>query len=478
MTADGAQMRHEQVERVLARLASQEKQALDRLFALLSIPSVSTDPACHQGCVDAAEWCAATLREIGFDARVAPTNGKPMVVGHWRSGRSGVPRVLFYGHYDVQPPDPLDAWRAGPFTPHLAEDPRHGTVIVARGASDDKGQVMTFLEAARAWLAEHGELPVDVTVLIEGEEESGSPSLAPFLAEHGDELRADLALVCDTGQWDERTPAITAFLRGLAFSEITVFGPSRDLHSGLYGGPATNPIRVLAGLLAGLHDAQGRVTIPGFYDDVKQPSPEQLEQWRALGFDAASFLGEIGLVTPAGETGFSVLEQLWSRPTAEINGIYGGYTGPGTKTVIPSEASAKLTFRLVPGQEPAKILDGLHRYVIERLPQDARASFSGEGGSPAIGFDTQAPAFRAAARGLEAEWGKQPVIAGCGASIPIVESFRSALGMDSLLVGFALNDDRIHAPNEKYNLTSFNKGARSWARILAEFGAIERHARS
>ena len=211
---------------------------------------------------------------------------------------------------------------------------------------------------------------------------------------------------------------------------------------------------------------------------MREPSCEQLEQWRALGFDADGFLGEIGLITPAGETGFSVLEQLWSRPTAEVNGIYGGYTGPGTKTVIPSQASAKLTFRLVPGQLPAKILDGLHRFVEERLPQDARATFSGEGGSPAIGFDTQAPAFRAAARALEAEWGKKPVIAGCGASIPIVELFRSTLGMDSLLVGFALDDDRIHAPNEKYNLESFIKGARSWARILAELGAIERHART
>jgi acetylornithine deacetylase/succinyl-diaminopimelate desuccinylase-like protein len=478
MAADRSQAGAGQLESVLARLARAEQQALARLFQLLAIPSVSTDPAFHQSCVDAAEWCATALREIGFEARVEPTAGEPMVVGHWRSGRAGLARVLFYGHYDVQPPDPLEAWKAGPFEPQLVEDPHHGPVIVARGASDDKGQVMTFLEAARAWLAEHGALPVDVSVLIEGEEESGSPSLAPFLAAHGDELRADLALVCDTGQWDADTPAITAFLRGLAFSEITVYGPSRDLHSGLYGGPATNPIRVLAGLLAELHDAQGRVAIPGFYDDVKTPSREQLEQWRTLGFDAGSFLGEIGLATPAGETGLSVLEQLWSRPTAEINGIHGGYTGPGTKTVIPSQASAKLTFRLVPDQQPAEIIDGLHRFVIERLPRDARVTFSGEGGSPAIGFDTNAQAFRAAARALEAEWGKTPVIAGCGASIPIVESFRSALGMDSLLVGFALDDDRIHAPNEKYNLRSFTKGARSWARILAELGAIDDAARS
>ncbi len=471
-----ADKRMRPLERVLERLSREQGPGLERLFRLLAIPSVSTDPAFHDDCLAAAECCAGMLREIGFEARVEPTKGKPMVVGHWRSGRAAARRVLFYGHYDVQPADPLDAWTTPPFAPHLVEDPRNGTVIVARGASDDKGQVMTFFEAARAWLAEHGTLPADVTVLLEGEEESGSPSLVPFLAAHGEELRAEIALVCDTSQWDAATPAITAFLRGLAFSEITVEGPSRDLHSGLYGGPALNPIRVLADLLAALHDEDGRVTIPGFYDGVRAPSPTQLKAWRELGFDAAGFLGEIGLSTPAGETGTSILEQLWSRPTAEINGIFGGYTGPGTKTVIPSRATAKLSFRLVPGQEPAKILDGLHRFVARLLPADARVSYGGEGGSPAVGFDTEAPSFRAAARALEAEWGKRPVFAGCGASIPIVESFRNKLGMDSLLVGFALDDDRIHAPNEKYNLSSFSKGARSWARILAELAGDDADA--
>jgi acetylornithine deacetylase/succinyl-diaminopimelate desuccinylase-like protein len=463
------------LQRVLQRLARGEDAALERLFKLLSIPSVSTDPAFHESCVEAAEYCAGALREIGFEARVEPTLGKPMVVGHWRRAPSSAtrPHVLFYGHYDVQPPDPLDAWTISPFEPRLVEDPRNGKVIVARGASDDKGQLMTFIEAARGFIEENGELPVGVSVLIEGEEESGSPSLAPFLAAHGDELKADIALVCDTGQWDAETPAVTAFLRGLAFSEITVGGPSRDLHSGIYGGPALNPIRVLSELLAALHDESGRVAIPGFYDDVRLPSPAQLAAWRALGFDAAGFLGDVGLSEAAGEDGFSILEQLWSRPTAEINGIVGGYGGPGTKTVIPAQATAKLSFRLVPGQDPAKIIAGLRRFIKDRLPADASVSFAHEGGSPAVGFDADAAPFQAASRALEAEWGKPPVIMGCGASIPIVESFRARLGMDSLLIGFALDDDRIHSPNEKYNLRSFTKGARSWARILAELGAID-----
>src|SRR5680860_354831 len=372
------------LESVLERLAEGRAASLERLFQFLAIPSISTDPAYHEACLEAADWCAEALSEIGFDARVEPTDGKPMVVAHWRHPAGGArPHVLFYGHYDVQPPDPLAEWTASPFEAQLADDAQHGQVIVARGASDDKGQVMTFVEACRAWIEAEGTLPVDVTILLEGEEESGSPSLAPFLEAHGDGLKADIALVCDTGQWDADTPAITAFLRGLAFSEITIGGPSRDLHSGLYGGPASNPIRVLAELVAALHDAQGRVAIPGFYDDVREPSLEQLSAWRNLGFDTAGFLGEVGLSEPAGEAGLSVLEQLWSRPTVEVNGIVGGYTGPGTKTVIPARATAKLSFRLVPDQELQRILDGLHRFIAAHLPADAAVSYAGEGGSPA-----------------------------------------------------------------------------------------------
>ena len=455
------------LNKVLEVLSGEEDASTERLFEIIRIPSISTDPAYDDACKDAAEWCADKLGEIGFDASVRPTTGKPMVVGHYTSnnGRTS-PHVLFYGHYDVQPADPLDKWDTPPFEPQLKGDPKYGSVISGRGASDDKGQFMTFLEACRAWHDATGDLPVSVSVLIEGEEESGSPSLAPFLEANRDELIKDFALVCDTDQWDADTPAITTMLRGLCSSEVVVTGPSRDLHSGIYGGAARNPIRVLTQILGGLYDDNGAVQIPGFYDDVRQLSPEQQDQWNTLDFDTAQFLGGVGLKLPAGETGRSVLEQLWSRPTAEINGIIGGYTGPGTKTVIPSKASAKLTFRLVPDQDPDKIVSGFKEFVMSRLPEDCTAEFLGERGSPAVGFDTTGPAFRAAAGALADEWGKQPVFMGCGGSIPIVESFKSQLGMESLLVGFALDDNQIHSPNEKYNLTSYRKGARSWARIL------------
>ncbi len=456
---------------VLDHAAANVPAALERLFDLVRIKSISTDPAYKADVRRGAEWLVSELRTLGFDATVRDTAGHPMVVAHHEGASADAPHVLFYGHYDVQPVDPLELWEHDPFEPAVRDIGGGRRIITGRGTSDDKGQLMTFVEACRAYKETAGTLPCKVTILFEGEEESGSPSLKPFLEANAAELKADYALVCDTNMWDAETPAISAGLRGLVGEEVVVKAADRDLHSGYFGGAAANPIHILADILAGLHDQDGRVTLKGFYDGVEETPADIKATWDKLGQTAEKFLGEIGLAVPSGEKNRSVLELTWARPTAEVNGIIGGYTGDGFKTVIAAEATAKVSFRLVGKQDPGKIRDAFRAYVRAKIPADCSVSFHAHGGSPAIQLPYDSPLLNKAKDALSQEWPQPAVMVGMGGSIPIVGDFQKMLGMESLLVGFGLSDDRIHSPNEKYELRSFEKGIRSWVRILSALAA-------
>jgi acetylornithine deacetylase/succinyl-diaminopimelate desuccinylase-like protein len=454
---------------VLDRVDRDLDASLDRLFALLRIQSVSTDPAYASHCREAAEHVAADLRGIGFETSVRPTDGHPVVVGKTTGDgkANGAPRVLFYGHYDVQPVDPLDLWQTPPFEPRIETLDGGRKIIVARGACDDKGQAMTFVEACRAFKAVTGSIPLDITMLIEGEEECGSKHLFSFVRDNAAELRRDLALVCDTGMWDPITPSITTSLRGLVYEEVRLTCADRDLHSGLFGGAARNPIHVLADIISAMHKPDGSVAIPGFYEGVHELPADIKSDLAGLGLTPEKFLAPIGLKVPAGEQGRMLIEQISTRPTAEVNGIIGGYTGEGAKTVIPGKAMAKVSFRLVGAQDPDKIRKSFRDFVIARLPADCKVEFGSFSSAPAFDVAFDNPALTKARAALAEEWGKKAVTVGAGGSIPIVGDFKTVLGMDTLMVGFALDDDRVHSPNEKFDLKCFHKGIRSWARILA-----------
>ena len=450
------------ISKVLNQIDNDLPDSLERLFKLLRIQSISTDPAYKDECQKAADWLVSDLNSIGFNASKRETPGHPMVIGH---SEGAGPHIMFYGHYDVQPADPLELWSNPPFEP-IIEDTKKGKVIRARGASDDKGQLMTFVEACRAWQKVSGHLPVKVSIFFEGEEESGSPSLVPFMKKYANELTADIALICDTGLYGEETPAIITMLRGIVKIELQITGPSRDLHSGMYGGISINPIRVLNKILAGLHDDQGKITLPKFYEGVSELPEEIATQWENLSFDHSHFLKEVGLTEPAGELDRSPLEMIWSRPTCDVNGISGGYEGDGFKTVLPSKASAKISFRLVGDQNPIKIIESLKAYVQENLPQDCSVHYIEETPSKATHMSTDNAAFEKARQALSLEWPKDATFVGCGGSIPIAGHFKDILDTDAMLIGFGKDDDQIHSPNEKYDLSSFHRGIRSWARIL------------
>ncbi len=460
------------ISSVLDHIDAAIEPSLSRLFDLLRIPSISTQPAHEADCRHAAEWLCRDLASMGFTASVRDTPGHPIVVGHELSSASG-PHVLFYGHYDVQPVDPLSLWDAPPFEPALREEPEsRRKIIVGRGASDDKGQVMTFLEACRALRATEGGLPLKVSVILEGEEESGGLNLLPFLKANAEELRCDIALICDTGLAADGVPAITTMLRGLVGEEIVITAADRDLHSGIYGNAARNPIHVLAAIIDGLRDQAGRVTLPGFYDGVRDMPQSVRDAWKRIGgLDDMAVLKAVGLSAPAGEQGYTALEQTWARPSCEVNGISGGYQDAGFKTVLPGKASAKISFRLVAGQEPEAVRASFRAYVQSCLPPDCTVDFSAHGGSPACAVPLEGAALHASLSALSEEWGCQAVTIGSGGSIPVVGELQQALGMNALLVGFGRDNDRIHSPNEKYDLESFHRGTRSWARILNAIAA-------
>jgi len=458
------------LDATLSRIDSEIDQSLDRLFDFLKIKSISTDSKFKQDCDKAADWLVKDLKSFGANAEKHKTDGHPIVTGNL--GPNTGLHVLFYGHYDVQPVDPLELWDTNPFEPSIDNTPS-GPVIRGRGSSDDKGQLMTFVEACRAWVSENGSLPFKVSFFFEGEEESGSPSLIPFMEKHKKDISSDIVLICDTGLFDNKVPAIVTRLRGILKEEIEIIGPNKDLHSGLYGGAAANPAKALVNVLSSLHDKNGAVTIPNFYDGVEELPQKIKDQWRSLEFNHNHFLNEVGLSTLAGETDRSALEMLWSRPTCEINGMKSGYIDEGFKTVLPSKASAKISFRLVSNQDPIKISNSFRVMVKNLIPSDFKVSFGNRDASKASQMNTSSPEFEKARQAISNEWDIEAAFIGSGGSIPIAGYFQEITGVDPMLIGFSKDDDQIHSPNEKYDLESFRKGIRSWVRVINSFSELQ-----
>lgn len=456
------------LDKVLSHADAGMDAAKTRLEAFLRIPSISTQPEHKADCAAAAAWCAEHLRASGLQATVHDTPGHPVCLGHHPGPGGDAPHILYYGHYDVVPADPLELWITTPFEPTWVDGP-HGKRLVCRGAVDDKGQSMMWMEALRCWHEAGGGPPCRVTVLLEGEEEVGSPNLEPFLHANKAALTSDIAVISDTNMWDADTPAIGTRLRGMLYVQIDLQGPVRDLHSGLFGGAALNPANTLVRILGGLKDASGAVTIPGFYDDVPEISAELKKAWEGLGFDETRLLRDLGLSLPYGEKGRHVLERIWSRPTADLNGLWSGYTGEGAKTIIPASAHAKLSFRLVGQQDPAKILAALKAWLEPQVPADAKLTVTAISQAIPIEIPSEGRFVRAARAAMSDEYGREAQFIGSGGSIPVVASFRTILGVDSVMAGFGLEDDQVHSPNEKFEWKCFTGGLRSHARMLAGF---------
>lgn len=461
------------IDQVLTHIDNNLDEGVAKLLKLISIPSISNDPEWAGRVEEAAQWLEGALSGIGFKARVVQTEGLPLVLAHSdETMEEDGPALLFYGHYDVQPVGALSDWKHPPFDPSIiAEDGLRR--IYGRGASDSKSQMWSFIEALRSWLAVRGAFPGKITILLEGEEESGSASLPAFIETHGAELGCDVAFICDSDMWSPTQPAVTTQLKGLVHEKVTLHAPNPDLHSGYFGAIAANPIRILSAILSRMHDDRGRVAIDGFYDGVAD-IPETLRaQWRTLS-DNAYMLEAVDLRGGIIEQGYSPLEAVWGRPTLDMNGLTSGNQGPGERSVLPGSATARLTFRLVEGQDPERIRARFRAFVRAQVPDGCTVEFEGQNGSRALAMSQDNPFVNAVSRGLELEWQVPTVLKGSGGSVPLAEMFNAALGADCIVIGFILADDAIHAPDERYDVERFHKSVRSWARVLGEIEDMRR----
>jgi acetylornithine deacetylase/succinyl-diaminopimelate desuccinylase-like protein len=455
---------------VAAYLEEHKDDHLSGLLELLAFPSVANvraDAAGNDACLDCARWLQSRFEKLGFSAKLLEARGKPNLLA-WSSVRSDLPTVLIYGHYDVQPPDPLELWDSEPFSPEVRDG-----AIFARGANDNKGQFWAHFCALKAWLGARGELPVNVKFFLEGEEEIGSPHLESFLSEHRDLLRADACLVSDSEFFAADLPSITYSLRGIACYEIRLRGPQADVHSGIHGGAVTNPATALCRLVGGLHDGAGRVTLEGFYDRVIELTDDEKRRWAQLPFDAEAYRRDLGVdALGGGEDALGVLERRWGRPALDVNGLAGGYGGQGSKTIIPAEAVAKVSVRMVPDQDPDEIFASLREYVAANTPGGCRSSVVAQGAGRAVRLAKDSPAMQAGIEAMTEAFGRAPALIGCGASVPITELFQRILGLDAVMLGYGLPDDRIHSPNERFRLEQLWGGARATASFLERIARL------
>lgn len=450
-----------------AYLKKTEKQRRKDLFTLLEFPSVSAKSEHKKDLKNCADWLKKHLTDIGFKAKVCPTGGHPVVYAEYMVDPK-LPTVLYYGHYDVQPPEPLELWKSPPFKPQV----RSG-YIYARGSADDKGQFFAHVKGLESVIKATGTLPVNAKLLIEGEEEIHSQNLPKFLKKNKKMLKADICVVSDTAQFDKNTPAVTYGLRGIAAVEVFVYGPNRDLHSGSFGGAVGNPVNILCSMIGQLHDKNGKVTVPGFYARCKPVTAWERKQVKRLPHSDAAYKKELGLTGLHGEKGYSTLERTWSRPTLDINGFTGGYQGEGHKTVLPSVASCKITMRLVPNQDPKDICNRIEKHLKKIAPKSVRVKVDIAGGAKGVVVPTDGPWLAASARAIKAGFGKEPVFMKEGGSIPIVGDFKTILGLDTLLIGFALATDNVHSPNERFRVKDFERGCKTAAELPFELAKVK-----